>query len=440
MGHTNMGNDFQYDVFLSHTSHDIEFVRHLTGWLRACGSRIWLAEEQLVPGSRFRAGLEQGIRESRDLIAVLTPAYCTRPWTQREIDLFDLEASLSERRILGVQVGDVDPSVMDQVFTVNQRISWNGQAFDPEGFWLLHCGLSRNKPGPKSDWASKGARLIESKQPTSATASLLHIVKIDQYNTQPSDTETILVLIADCLRVTEHEWKRSFSELRKILQAQDAHLSKNLMLDLWATGRAEEAATLFAASGESDNHYGAWAFLDAGCNPVARWMLISRLIQRADESEVWFSWAVCDMAWEFLPTVASKAPAGALRDHFVKLAYLANRDGLSFREAEAEYDYGIMITPWNHFHLTWLAVRLGDICSASAHVRTLCETALQGDIRAGRFLARICNWPVFQPVLTDSTTSELVVRARLSLSLDEKEVSVGVRQRLQEIWFHARHR
>lgn len=41
--------------------------------------------------------LQQGLRESQHMLSVLTAAYCTRPWTQRELDLFDLSADHSDR-------------------------------------------------------------------------------------------------------------------------------------------------------------------------------------------------------------------------------------------------------------------------------------------------------------------------------------------------------
>ncbi len=426
---------FQYDVFLSHAYLDIEFVRQLTEWLRTCGFKVWLAEEQLVPGSRFRAGLEQGIRESRDLLAVLTPNYCTRPWTQREVDLFDLGADLSERRVLGVQIGNIQPSVMDQVFHVSQRIPWKDNSFDPEGMWLLHCGLGRIKPGPKSEWATNGSRLIAGRQPGPPASSKFAIVQLDEPWTETREADAMQSLADKCLYGSESEWRKSFAELQEQCESRDAHHSESLMCNLWAIGRAEEAAVLFAAHGsDSNSHYGAWSFLDTGCNSVARWILISRLMNDADESEIWFSWGVCEMAWTFLPAVATKAPAGPLRNHFLKLATFANKDGLTFGDAEAEYDYGVMITPWNHFHLTWLAVCLGDLASANAHVRTLCETALQGDVRAGRFLTRICNWPVFQQVLADPKTSKSVDQARAFLGLVEKGTAVPLRRRLEEIW------
>lgn len=432
-----MSDEFHFDVFLSHAHDDIDFVRKLAEWLRTCGFRVWLAEEQLVPGSRFRAGLEQGIRECRDLLAVLTPGYCTRPWTQREVDLFDLGADLTERRVLGVHIGNTHPGVMDQVFNVSQRIPWKNLAFDPEGMWLLHCGLMRKKPGPKPEWARNGSLLVGSHVTARPASTELVVVALDEPWIKPDEKDAIGSLTDRCLRGAESRWGQSFAELQKRLQAMQTHCRESLMCNLWAIGRAEQAAILFAANGaDCASYYGPWALLDSGCNSVARWILISRLMNCTHESEIWFSWGICDMAWTFLPAVAKKAPAGPLREHFIKLAAFANEDGLTFGEAEADYDYGVMITPWNHFHLTWLAVRLGDLSSARAHVRTLCETALQGDVRTGRFLTRICNWPVFQAVLTESKTMKSVDRARASLGLDEKDTIMRSRQRLEKIWTH----
>src|SRR6266446_1478302 len=110
--------DYSFDIFVSYAHADIEFARKLVNWIRISGFRVWFDEEQLVPGSRFRAGLQQGLRESQHLVTILTSSYITRPWTQRELDLFDLTAEHTDRRVLAIKSGDVDSGPLDQVFLV----------------------------------------------------------------------------------------------------------------------------------------------------------------------------------------------------------------------------------------------------------------------------------------------------------------------------------
>lgn len=151
---------FGFDAFLSYSSDDKELAWKIVEWLRVSGFKIWLDVEQLVPGERFRAALEQGLHSSRHLIALLTPTYVSRSWTVRELDLFDLRADRTRRRMLGIQVGEIKACKLDQVFLVTQRLLWSGRDFDPGAFWLLHCGLTDEKPGPRSEWDHKGAKSI----------------------------------------------------------------------------------------------------------------------------------------------------------------------------------------------------------------------------------------------------------------------------------------
>jgi photosystem II stability/assembly factor-like uncharacterized protein len=151
---------FAFDAFVSYAHADVEFTRKLVDRLREAGFRVWLDEEEMPAGERFRDIIQKGIRTSRHLIAVLTAEYAARRWTQREVDLFDLPASQQRRRVLAVTLDEIEDRKLDQVFLVHQRIRWREGTFDPEAFWLLYCGLSDRKPGPHKFWASEGKRLV----------------------------------------------------------------------------------------------------------------------------------------------------------------------------------------------------------------------------------------------------------------------------------------
>jgi hypothetical protein len=149
-----------FDIFVSYSHEDQTFARDLAGWLRAANLTVWMDEEQLVPGTRFRPALQQGLRESQHLVAIVTASYARRRWTQRELDLFDLLADDENRKIIGVQLDEVDTGPLDQIFLVNQRIDWQAREFNAEAFWLLHCALTSERPGPKRSWLDRGHSLI----------------------------------------------------------------------------------------------------------------------------------------------------------------------------------------------------------------------------------------------------------------------------------------
>ena len=73
-----------YDVFLSHSGKDREFVMRLAGDLKRAGIRVWLDQWDLRPGDSIARAVEQGLSESRFLIVVMSPDYFESAWTQQE--------------------------------------------------------------------------------------------------------------------------------------------------------------------------------------------------------------------------------------------------------------------------------------------------------------------------------------------------------------------
>jgi hypothetical protein len=60
-----MGQDFQYDVFLSHSSKDKAVVRPLAERLRDAGLRLWFAGWVLKPGDSIPGKIE-AVRERQN--------------------------------------------------------------------------------------------------------------------------------------------------------------------------------------------------------------------------------------------------------------------------------------------------------------------------------------------------------------------------------------
>ena len=122
-------------------------------------------------------------------------------------------------------------------------------------------------------------------------------------------------------------------------------------------------------------HYAVWPFVDMGCQTIARWYLGTLHLTHPDASEVWFSWVISEEIWPLLPIAANRLNDKDLREHFSQVSTVALDPDISFKKAEEDYDYGVMITPWNHFHLCWLALKLKDRDSGIAHAEVLCESA-----------------------------------------------------------------
>ncbi len=103
----------QYDVFISHSSHDKEEVaRPLAQALQARGLQVWLDEEQLYVGDSIRRGIDNALRDSRFGVVILSPAYLESEWGQKELDAFFAKEKYQNKSILpiyhGVDVEDVE--------------------------------------------------------------------------------------------------------------------------------------------------------------------------------------------------------------------------------------------------------------------------------------------------------------------------------------------
>jgi hypothetical protein len=92
-----------YDVFVSHASEDKQtFVAPLVDRLRQAGLRVWYDDLTLKLGDSLRTKIDQGLRQSRFGVVVLSHAFFTKSWTQRELNGLFALAREGERRILPI--------------------------------------------------------------------------------------------------------------------------------------------------------------------------------------------------------------------------------------------------------------------------------------------------------------------------------------------------
>ncbi len=79
-----MSTQFDYDVFLSHSSKDKPVVRELANRLRKDGLRVWLDEWEIQPGDMIGLKIQQGLERSRTLLMVMSAAYFASEWSTLE--------------------------------------------------------------------------------------------------------------------------------------------------------------------------------------------------------------------------------------------------------------------------------------------------------------------------------------------------------------------
>lgn len=92
-----------YDVFVSHASEDKdEFVRPFVKCLQENGIKVWYDEFSLRVGDSLRRSIDNGLKNSRYGIVVLSEAFFSKEWPQRELDgLFAREVN-GEKVILPI--------------------------------------------------------------------------------------------------------------------------------------------------------------------------------------------------------------------------------------------------------------------------------------------------------------------------------------------------
>jgi hypothetical protein len=79
-----MADQFQFDVFLSHSSLDKDIVRPLAERLRADGLRVWFDAWEIKPGDHLMKKIEEGLEQSRVLVLCMSANAFGSDWAQLE--------------------------------------------------------------------------------------------------------------------------------------------------------------------------------------------------------------------------------------------------------------------------------------------------------------------------------------------------------------------
>ena len=113
-----------YDVFLSHSAKDREFVVRLAEDLVAAGLRVWLDQWNIRVGDSFAAAIDDAIRACRFLVIVMSPDYFQSAWTTQEWQYGlakELDAALSEEVGVGKRSGLGDPRQLGPLLSTHRQ-------------------------------------------------------------------------------------------------------------------------------------------------------------------------------------------------------------------------------------------------------------------------------------------------------------------------------
>jgi hypothetical protein len=90
--------EFQYDVFLSHSSKDKVIVRTIAERLRSDGLRVWFDDWEIRPGDSIPAKIEEGLEHSRVLVLCMSASAFGSEWAQLESHTFRFRDPLNKER------------------------------------------------------------------------------------------------------------------------------------------------------------------------------------------------------------------------------------------------------------------------------------------------------------------------------------------------------
>lgn len=113
---------YKWDLFLSHASEDKEeFVRPLANKLKENNIKVWYDEFEIDWGDSIRESIDNGLKESRFAIVILSINYFKKSWTNNELNAYFSIDSKEAKRILPVwynvtydEVKEYSPILVDR--------------------------------------------------------------------------------------------------------------------------------------------------------------------------------------------------------------------------------------------------------------------------------------------------------------------------------------
>ena len=101
------GDEFQYDVFLSHSAKDKDVVREIANRLKSDGVRVWFDDWEIKPGDSIPAKIEDGLEHSRVLVLCMSAQALAADWAQLESHTFRFKDPLNhDRRFIPLRLDD----------------------------------------------------------------------------------------------------------------------------------------------------------------------------------------------------------------------------------------------------------------------------------------------------------------------------------------------
>ena len=128
-------------LFISYANPDADFAIRLAADLRQRGFDVWMAPDSILPGEKWVAAIERGLRESGIFLLVLTPAGVDSKWVSQETQVAIMLENEGQMRIFPLRVRRAEVPLL---LSTRQHI-----AFDMDYDRGLAGLLAALRPGQK---------------------------------------------------------------------------------------------------------------------------------------------------------------------------------------------------------------------------------------------------------------------------------------------------
>ena len=104
-----MAGDERWDVFVSHNRQNKPWVRRLVAQWRELKLRVFFDEDSIPPGATSCRALEDGLKHSRRVVLLISPAALAAPWIELETAISIYRSpSAADRRLIPVIIEPID--------------------------------------------------------------------------------------------------------------------------------------------------------------------------------------------------------------------------------------------------------------------------------------------------------------------------------------------
>jgi CheY-like chemotaxis protein len=112
--------DYEWDVFVSHNRKQKPWVRKMVSQWRSLKLRVFFDEDSIEPGEDIVAGVERGLRGSRYIVFMISPAAVKSSWVAMETACAVYEdPDSSKRRIIPILI---EPTPIESIRPIVRRL------------------------------------------------------------------------------------------------------------------------------------------------------------------------------------------------------------------------------------------------------------------------------------------------------------------------------